>query len=224
MIMDLREFPIANGMIKLAQRLKSNESGNIFMKYMCLWSGFNNIYQCLADRDGLGPKLDSNKPFTKRRPLCDYILPNIVLKSEQNLILNAVRKLSCEQKKSLLCLGQVEFFVNRTPQGVEGTSQTEISGIFDSQGQRINGVLNRTRTISPLYPHYAPIDMEKYQSFLAGDQTHIDLLCAQLVILLYVVRNNLMHGHKETTRENDPKVVSNAYPILEFLVSCFVKI
>lgn len=216
--MNLRSFPIAYGMINISQ--ESNL--NVFIRYMCLWSAFNNIYQILADKDNLGSEINRENPFKKRRPLEDYFLPNVKTLSEQTVILNAVQKISKYQQEELLHLPQVVFFVYRTPQGAKGVSCPDRPGLFDRHGQRINGVLNRTRTVDSLHPYYAPIDMEKYEAFLEGDSSHAELLTNQLALLLYTVRNNLMHGHKEVTSDNDGEVVRNAYPLLEYLVRCFV--
>jgi hypothetical protein len=57
-----------------------------------------------------------------------------------------------------------------------------------------------------------------------GDLTNLDLLSNQLVMMLYTVRNNLMHGHKEVRSDNDGEVVRNACPILEQLLGYFVNI
>jgi hypothetical protein len=149
-------------------------------------------------------------------------MPMVKTDSETDLILRAINKLDPEQIKEWLELPEVSFFVDRTPRGAKGECHPEKAGCFDTNGQRINGVLNRTRTVDPLYPVYAPIDMEKYESFLNGDLTSIDLLSKQLVMLLYTVRNNLMHGNKMVSSDNDSEVVRKAYPILEHLLSCFV--
>lgn len=217
--MNLQSFPIAFGMVHLARR--SNQ--DIFSQYMCLWSAFNNIYQYLSDRDGFGSKLvyDTNRQL-RTIEVAGYILPRVSKQSEAFTILYAIRKLDPYKTEEWLRLPQVSFFVNRTPQGAEGTRRPGTPDLFDSQGQRINGVLNRTRTVDPRYPYYAPIDREKYKAFLEGDLTKTDLLSNQLIMLLYTVRNNLMHGHKEIRSDNDGEVVKKAYPILEELVQFFV--
>lgn len=217
---NVQAFPIAYGMINLARRSNLDD----FNRYMCLWSAFNNIYQYLGDKDGLGSVLQHDNPYPRPREIDGYFLPYVRTQSEQTLILNAAQKLSDNQKSSFLRMHQVEIFVYRTPEGAEGTSYPDKIGLFDRQGQRINGVLNRTRTVEPWFPYYAPIDTEKYESFLQGDLTYVDLLSNQLVMLLYTVRNNLMHGHKEVTSDNDGEVVRNAYPLLEYLIGFFVNI
>lgn len=218
--MDIEAFPVARGMIRLAY--DSNLA--VFIRYMCLWSAFNNIYQHLANVDKIGSKLQLENPYPKPREIDGYYLPNVSTKRELDLILNTTGKLSTDQKSDLLLLPQLGFFVYRTPHGAEGDRYPNTLGLFDKKDQRINGVLNRTRTVDPLYPYYAPIDLEKYESFRDGDPTHIDLLSDQLAMLLYTVRNNLMHGHKAITSDNDGEVVRKAYPILEHLLSFFVNI
>lgn len=218
--MNLQAFPVAQGMIELSRRPNLDD----FNRYMCVWSAFNNIYQYLGDRDGLKSELQYDNLYPRPRQVDGYYLPNVKTQKEQTLILHAINKLSDDQKSNLLRLPQVGFFVRRTPQGAEGVHLPGQDGLFDSQGQRINGVLNRTRTVDPWYPYYAPIDLEKFEAFQAGDLSDLQLLSEQLAMLLYTVRNNLMHGHKEVMSENDGEVVRNAYPLLEYLVSCFVTI
>ena len=184
---------------------------------------FNNIYQYLSDQDGFGSELlyDSNNKLCTK-VVNGYHMPKVRTKSESDLILRAINKLDLEQIKEWLELPEVSFFVNRTPEGAKGERRPGQPGRFDRYGQRINGVLNRTRTVCPLYPVYAPVDMEKYESFLNGDLTNLEILSKQLVMLLYTVRNNLMHGNKMVSSDNDSEVVRMACPILEYLLSCFV--
>lgn len=217
--MTLQAFPIAYGMVRLSQR--SNQ--NYFIRYMCFWSAFNNIYQYLSDQDGFGSRLvyDANQQL-RIREVTGYLLPRVETEPETEAILRTIRKLSPEQRIKWLRLPEVLFFVERTPEGAKGVSCPDRPGLFDRHGQRINGVLNRTRTVDSLHPYYAPIDMEKYKAFLEGDTSHTELLTNQLALLLYTVRNNLMYGHKEITSNNDSELVRNAYPLLEYLVRCFV--
>lgn len=164
--MSLADFPVASGMMRLAGR----STRKYFSKYMCLWSAFNNIYQYLSDQDGFGSELlyDSNNKL-RTKEINGYLMPMVKTDSETDLILRAINKLDPEQIKEWLELPQVSFFVHRTPQGANGECHPEKPGLFDRQGQRINGVLNRTRTVDPWYPCYAPIDLEKYESVLLGD-------------------------------------------------------
>jgi len=217
--MSLADFPVVSGMMRLAGR----STRNYFSKYMCLWSAFNNIYQYLSGQDGFGSELlyDSNNKL-RTKEINGYLMPMVKTDSETDLILRAINKLDSEQIKEWLELPEVSFFVNRTPESAKGECHPEKAGCFDTNGQRINGMLNRTHTVNPLYPVYAPIDMEKYESFLNGDLTSIDLLSKQLVMLLYTVRNNLMHGNKMVSSDNDSEVVRKAYPILEQLLGYFV--
>lgn len=219
--MNIQAFPVARGMIRLAY--DSNLA--VFIRYMCLWSAFNNIYQYLSDQDGFGSRLvyDTNRQ-PRIREVYGYFLPRVETEAETISILRAIHKLNRNQLKAWLRLPEVTFFVKRTPQGVRGKRFPNLPGLFDKKDQRINGVLNRTRTVDPLYPYYAPIDTKKYESFLQGDLTYVDLLSNQLVMLLYTVRNNLMHGHKEVTSDNDGEVVRQAYPLLEYLIGFFVNI
>lgn len=219
--MDVRVLPVAYGMIELSRRSNLED----FIRYMCLWSAFNNIYQFVGDQDGFGSRLQYDaQQQIRTREVMGYHLPRVETRSDTDSFLHAIGKLDNSQTERWLSLPGVSFFVNRTLQGAKGNNLSGRRELFDRQGQRINGVLNRTRTVDPRYPYYAPIDLEKYEAFQAGDLSHLQLLSEQLAMLLYTVRNNLMHGHKEVMSQNDGEVVFNAYPLLEFLVSCFVKI
>ena len=41
---------------------------------------------------------------------------------------------------------------------------------------------------------------------------------ARLMEVLYVIRNNLFHGHKSPTNTDDRRIVSLAYQVLSFLM------
>jgi hypothetical protein len=152
--MNLQRFPVALGMVYLAQRSNQDTSS----KYMCLWSAFNNIYQYMGDKYGLGSVLQRDNPYPKPRELDGYFLPHVKTKSEQTLILDAVQKLSEDQKSDFLNLSLVDFFVRRISEGARGNFNETGENMFASKGQRINGELNRTRTVDPWFTSYAPID------------------------------------------------------------------
>ena len=92
-------------------------------------------------------------------------------------------------------------------------------------------------TISPLFisntineplPTTAAITNKKaasqeYQKFISGDQSGQDVLTEQIIFMLYAIRNNLLHGSKSPGEENDVEVVINALPLLELLVTSFMR-
>jgi len=50
-----------------------------------------------------------------------------------------------------------------------------------------------------------------------------NFLARQIVDLLYTIRNNFMHGSKKLDDANDIKVVENALPMLELIVTSFTR-
>jgi hypothetical protein len=129
--MCLADFPVASGMVRLAQC--SNK--DYFNLYMCLWSAFNNIYHYLSDQDNRGSKLQydtNNKPRTKE--VNGYLMPIVKTEPETTLILHAIGKLDPGQIEEWLGLPEVGFFVKRTPQSTRGECQPGKPGLFDRQG------------------------------------------------------------------------------------------
>lgn len=205
------EIPIAVSMKKLA--VKGNHP---FQKYFCYWIAFNNIYSLIGEKKGRNVRLDTDKVNgnPKMYEIWSYKFPKVNIPSERKLIKKAINELSNETKHNLISHPNTKIFVERLPVGVEDQ--------YDSQGQFINGVLNVTRTINGSFPVWSPIDKCAYDRYVSGDSSDRDILAEQIVIMLYVIRNNLVHGSKNPTEANDIDVVKNATPLLEIIVQSFI--
>lgn len=205
------EIPVAVSMLSLADRID-----HPFQRYFCYWAAFNNIYTLVAERRGLTASfaLDRNRQ-RKTEQKWTYTFPKVNVPSEHAQISEAITQLDSQTKHSLISHPNIPFFVERQPQGVHSK--------FDATGQEINGVLNVNRTVNPQAPIWSPINRQEYQKFISGDHSGQDILTEQIVFMMYAIRNNLLHGSKSPGEENDMNVVENALPLLELLVTAFVR-
>jgi len=217
------EVPIAESMISLADNAE-----HPFQRFFSLWAAFNNIYTLLAKRlveGGLLPlgeryiaqlvRKDSEVNFARRPEFWGYKFPKIMTPLEGKQIRAAVDNLDTNTKDELISHENLSFFVNRTPKGAPGD--------HDVLGQRINGVLNITRTVDVKYPVWSPITPDAYSRYRSGDHSDQELLAEQIVFLLYTIRNNLVHGSKRRDDSNDVEVVEKALPFLEMVVNSFIR-
>ena len=214
------EIPIAIQMIELADQTKG-----IFQKYFCLWAAFNNIYtlatkkliarSIITEKSGLVAEIKRTEgEVVYKINEWGYWFPEINLGSEKKQILTTTGQINKDTKIEILSHPNTQFFVERIPRGA--TSQ------FDSRGQLINGVLNLTRTVEPEYPVWSPINKQIYDQFLLGEYSSTDILFDQEVLLLYTIRNNLIHGDKNPNEANDSRVIEMALPILCAIVDYFI--
>ena len=60
------------------------------------------------------------------------------------------------------------------------------------------------------------------KGYLKGDRSEINILVEQIIMMLYTIRNNLVHGNKNPGEANDVEVVGYALPILEIVVTSFI--
>jgi hypothetical protein len=112
------------------------------------------------------------------------------------------------------------FFVYRVPRWHDEPVE------YDSQGQKLNGVLKVARTVSKDYPVWSPIDTEVYERYINGkivSPDEVNFLVEQIVNVLYSVRNNLFHSAKRMDDSNDVEVVDKAIPLLLLIVSAFTR-
>lgn len=215
------EIPIANSMIELAER-----ADHLFQRYICYWVAFNNIYTLvskrLAEELTIAAKYDLIPKLSRTGGEINYKInewgywfPEMKLTSERKQILATTNLMGEKTKNKIVFHRNISFFVDRIPKGVRSRS--------DSRGQLINGVLNITRTIESEYPVWSPIDTQVYQRVLKGDRSEIDILIDQIIMMLYTIRNNLVHGSKNPNEANDNQVVEMALPVLEIVVKSFIK-
>lgn len=210
------EVPVAFSMVAVAKQIPAN---NPIQKYITLWVAFNNIYTTLTEYSGEGPTLRTDENGVVRTKLiAGRLVPQVKTKSESEQILIAVDELSLETKQAIIGHPSTAFFVYRVPEWRGQKIE------FDSNGQRVNGVINVGRTVNARYPVWSPIEIDRYERFARGrsESDDVNLLVEQLVRVLYTIRNNAMHGGKRADHENDLKVATKALPLLEMIVSYFL--
>ena len=84
-------------------------------------------------------------------------------------------------------------------------------------------LLRFLQTVNLQSPVWSPIDKQAYQQYMAGDPTCQDILVEQIILMLYTVRNNLVHGGKNPEEANDIRVIENALELLELVVKAFLR-
>jgi hypothetical protein len=209
------EVPVAYAMISMARRI-SEVHYEPFQEYMSYWTAFNNIYTTIADFNGLRPTFEIVDGVKRTRSQWGYTFPTVRPVSEVAQIQAAIKQIPSEVSHQLIVSENTKFFVYR-----------KLRGLFtdvDSIGQKMNGVLNITRTISKEFPVWSPIDTQIYEDYVAGNRLpkSLEVLTEQIVFLLYTVRNNLFHGGKRVDDARDRSVVEHALPLLKLLVETFI--
>ena len=209
---DIREILVARSMIELAI-----QSEHPFQAYFSLWAAFNNIYVLVYERLQAPKHSEGNTDgvkFDEGKNTWGYRFPEYKPTSERVQITEAVRDLDDDAKHKLIIHDNTHFFVHRRPRGIHSRT--------DSLGQEINGVLNLTRTININYPVWSPIRRQSYEKYIRGDHSAQTELAEQIAIMLYTIRNNLVHGHKSVAEATDVTVVEMALPLLRILVQSFI--
>ncbi len=139
--------------------------------------------------------------------------------SEKEQILLAFQEFVDDLKHALILHEGTEYFVGRIPawQG----KQIE----YDAFGQRVNGVIQVDHTGDSQYPVWSPIDIQHYKEYLenSNNEENRNFLARQIVDLLYTIRKNFMYGSRKFDDANDIKVVENALPMLELIVTSFTR-
>ena len=210
---DIREIPVARSMIALAIQPE-----HPYQAYFSLWAAFNNIYVLVNERLQAPKHSEGNTDgvkFDEGKNTWGYRFPKYEsTSSERDVIKTAVGTLDDDAKHDLIIHDNTHFFVHRRPRGIHSRT--------DSLGQEINGVLNLTRTININYPVWSPIRRQSYETYIQGDHSAQTELTEQIAIMLYTIRNNLVHGHKSVAEATDVRVVEMALPLLGILVQSFI--
>ena len=215
------ELPIAYTMIAAAKRIRPRRDGHHpFEQYFLYWTAFNNIYTTIAHREGHRTQLkrsDDGSIVTTANG--NVNIPEVVIVSEREQIRLAFQEFSDDLKHTLILHAGTGYFVRRIPYW-EG-NQIE----FDAFGQRVNGVINVDFTSDSQYPVWSPIDSQCYEEYLGNpdDEENRNFLARQIIDLLFTVRRNFMHGGRRFDDANDNAVVKNALPMLELIVSSFIR-
>lgn len=216
------EVPVAKSVLHWINRVGlSNTDEDVFIKYILLWIAFNNIYVTLANQSGIQRKPvikeSDNTPTTHTRESIE--LPKMTHVTEREQINVAYEHFSDDIKDALIKHKSTNFFVNRFPKW----NGREVE--FDRKGQRVNGVINLSYTYNDEFIYWSPIDMEKYNTYISGDESSKlrDDLAKQILNILYTIRNNTFHGGKRFDDVNDSNVVEKAIPLLKKVVSYFYR-
>ena len=215
------EMPIAYSMIAAARRIRPRRDGmHPFEQYFLFWTAFNNIYTTIAEREGVRPHLEFDEDGSIVTSANGSVnIPKVVEVSEREQILLALREFDAALKQALILHEGTEYFLRRRPYW-QGKAIEQ-----DALGQRVNGVINVHYTSDSQYPVWSPIDVERYEAYLENpeDEAKRDFLAEQIVGLLHTIRDNFMHGGKKFDDANDIKVVENALPMLELIVTSFTR-
>ena len=215
------ELPIAYSMITAAKRIRPRRDGHHpFEQYFLFWTAFNNIYTTIAHSEGCRTQIKRNEDGSiVTTPNGNVNIPEVVLVSEREQIRLAFQKIADDLKHTLILHKGTEYFVGRIPfwQGI----QIE----YDAFGQRVNGVINVNYTSDSQYPVWSPIDFRHYKEYLENpdNEENRNFLARQIVDLLYTIRINLMHSGRKFDDANDITVVENALPMLELIVTSFIR-
>ena len=215
------ELPNAYSMVDAASRIRPRRDGqHHFQKYFFLWTAFNNIYTTIAYHKGRTTQIRKRYDGTIETIANGNVnIPKVNLISEREQIHLTLDEFDDELKHRLITHECTKFFFNRIP----AWQGKKIE--YDAFGQRINGVINVNHTSNPEYPIWSPIDPQFYGEYLdnPNNEDNRSFLVKQVMDLLHTVRNNLMHGGKKMDDANDITVVENALPLLELIVSSFLK-
>jgi hypothetical protein len=215
------ELPLAYSMIAAARRIRPRRDGrHPFERYFLYWTAFNNIYTTIAHSKGSRTKIKENDDGSIVTTSNGNVkIPEVIVVSEREQIRHAIQEFGDDLKHRLILHAGTEYFVRRIPfwggKGIE----------FDAFRQRINGVINVNYTSDRQYPVWSPIDVQYYEEYLENpdNEGNRNFLAGQIIDLLFTIRKNLMHVGKRFDDANDIKVVENALPMLELIVTSFTR-
>ena len=122
-------------------------------------------------------------------------------------------------KHTLILHEGTEYFVGRIPAWQGALIE------YDAFGQRVNGVIKIDHTSDSQYPVWSPIDIQHYEAYMKGleDRDTGDFLAGQIVELLHTIRKNYLYSTMKFDDANDLKVVQNGLPMLEVIVTSFLR-
>jgi len=215
------ELPIAYSMIAAARRIRPRRDGrHPFEQYFLFWTAFNNIYTTISRRKGLRTQIKKNDDGSIATIANGNVnIPEVKIVSEREQIRLALQEFSGDLKDTLILHEGTKYFVSRIPfwQGIPIE--------HDAFGQRVNGVIQVDHTSDSQYPVWSPIDIQHYEEYLenSNNEENRNFLARQIVDLLYTIRKNFMYGSRKFDDANDIKVVENALPMLELIVTSFTR-
>ena len=218
-IFQRNEIPIAYSMIETARRIRPRrDGGHSYEQYFLFWTAFKNIYTTIAHRKGYRIQIKENKDGSIATIANGNVnIPEVELVSEREQLRLAFQTFDDDLKNTLILHEGTKYFYGRSPfwQG----KKIE----YDAFGQKVNGVININYTSDSQYPVWSPIDFQVHEDYLENplNEENRNFLARQIVDLLHTIRENFMHGSKKMDDGNDIKVVENALPMLELIVSFF---
>ena len=213
------DFQLAFSMVRLIEHGRRSEIEPI-EQYMCYWVSLNNICVTIAQERGCGPELMLSDGKPQLEQVSGFAMPRVRTPDEREQLQTVYKTFTPQLKEGLILHKYTRFFVNRLPrfQGHELT--------VDCRGQRLNGVLNIDRTVTPTNPVWSPIDHAIYYAYLNGERPAEgrDKLAWEIFILLFTIGKNLFHGGRRTDDAADINVVEHALPLLKEVVGSFVRV
>ncbi len=198
------DAPVAHSMVDHLDH-RTRRPTTPFPRYACCWMAFNSIY-FVAYRD----HLQQGNPRPRNKPVNE-------LPSEAEHLQFIATRFTPRLTRRLLKLKAFQFFLNRRPRWHHGD-------VPDINGVQPNGVTNIGKSIYSAQPVLAQLDRAMVARIdtpaqLPADQ---DALAAQIVFMLFTVRNNMFHGGKELLDPNANTVLRNAYMLLRRIVDSFL--
>ncbi|HEY4312833.1 MAG TPA: hypothetical protein VGN12_25510 [Pirellulales bacterium] len=201
---DRIEAPVAFSMVDHLDH-PTQQPTCVFARYACCWMAFNNIYfVALRGKLATNPKYcQDRKPHEMPSEKCHltFIASQIVPGVLQQVIESP----------------SFEFFLTRRPTSLHGN-------VPDIQGVPPNGVTNIARSIYANVPKVSGLDRTIAGRVGTKNQLATDegAVAAELVMMLYTIRNNMFHGGKEFDDPNANEVLREAYVILRNIVDSFL--
>ena len=204
MVFDNIEAPVAHSMVDHLNAM-AVPPDTPFTKFSCCWMAFNNIYFLVSKQKADQEAAGGGKVRTK--PPAEWEQHEFILK-----------EFTPQLKNELINSPAFQFFLNRRPRW--GGSDVMV----DDNGNRANGVTNLAKSAYKGRPVLATIDEARYRRWLTAARTPQDTdgLVAQIVDMIYTVRNNTFHGRKELLDPVARAVIDNAYELLRMIVVSFL--
>jgi hypothetical protein len=205
--------------IAIAHRLLEAERQPV-QSFVCAWAAFEVIYITLAAGAGLRPTFALRRNGTmETRKEGKIKIAKTDVPSTREQIDVAFQHFGDELKHRLIVHPSTGFFVSRKPTWQGETVE------MDGFGQRLNGVIDVSRTVDARYPVWSPISTRLYGHYVrrGGDEKTRDLLARQVIEVLCTVRHNLTQGGDRENQESGPDVLSKAVSLLDVVVRELVK-
>jgi hypothetical protein len=164
------EVPVAWASVAFAKKHE-----HPFVAFSNYWAAFNNCYVTLYGLDGKNKaslRIDSGNPKTRSNGSVK-IAEVTGIPSERDEIEHAFGQFTEKLKIDLIGSPHTQFFLERTPILQQQYGPVPIA--TDAFGQKLNGVLNLSRTVNANYPVWSPLDRPAYERFQGGNASKEDV-------------------------------------------------